>query len=179
MSAVDPGLEQEFTDRPVDMRRTVNIAYKGLVARVGDVGLSNAEVGAEGQTRAAVGTTFALSALAAFIALDFWSRAMLLWSSRTYPPIPVSATTGILTVATGIMLVLLVAIVLTVAVSVVRQIVQGRARPLVGPSIFAVSSGAFLLYAARWLPTMLVQYDHLRQGGVRWTHPGSTIYALA
>jgi hypothetical protein len=172
-------LEQEFADRSIDFRRTVNVAYKGLVARVTDVGLSNAVVNAEDQTRAAVGTTFVLSALVALIALNFWSRAMLAWSGRRYHPIPVTLTTGILTVAAGLLVVVLVVIVLIVAVSVVRQIVNGRARPLVGPSIFIVVSGALLVYAARWLPRMLDTYGHLRQGGVRWSHPGPAIYGLA
>ena len=37
-------LEQEFADRPTDFRRSVNIVFKGLVARVGDLGFSNASV---------------------------------------------------------------------------------------------------------------------------------------
>jgi hypothetical protein len=172
-------LEQEFADRSVDFSRAVNIAYKGLVARVADVGFSNAAKNAEDQTRAAVGTTFVLSALAALIDLNLWSRAMLAWSGRRYHPIPVSLTTGILTVATAALVVVLVAIVLIVAVSVVRQIAHGRSRPLVGPSIFMVVSGALLIYAARWLPRMIVTYGRLRPNGFRWSHPGPAIYGLA
>lgn len=172
-------LDQEFIERPHDLKRTVNIAYKGLVARIGDVGLANATVSGEGQTRAAIGTSFVLSALMAVLALNFWSLAMLRWSSRTYHPIPVSATTGILTAATALLMVVLLAIVLTVAFCVVRQIVRGHARSLVVPSILAAVSGALLLYAVRWLPRMLVQYGQLREGGVRWTHLGPTIYAFA
>jgi hypothetical protein len=174
-------LEQEFAERPVDIGRTVNIAYKGLVARVADVGLSNADASTEGRTRAAVGTSFVLTALMAVLALNFWSRAMGMWGGRRYHPVPDSVATGILTVATGLLLMVLVAIVLAVAVFVVRQIVRGRAQPLVGPSILAVGSGALLLYAVRQLPTMLVQYERGSHGipGVRWSQPGRAIEALA
>jgi len=172
-------LEQEFADRPINFGRTINIAYKGLVARVSDVGLLNDEVNPGGFTRAGLGTSFAIIALMVVIMLDLWSRAMLAWSGRRYHPIPVSATTGILTAAMALLLVVLVAIVLTIAVSVVRQVVRGRASRLVAPSVLAVVSGGFLLYVARSLPRLLGAYSHLRQGGVRWTHLGSTVYAFA
>ncbi len=174
-------LEQELADRPINLGRTINIAYKGLVARVSDIGLSNDEVSSEGLTRAALGTSVALIALMAVIMLDFWSRAMLAWSGRRYHPIPVSATTGILTVAMGLLLAVLVAIVLTIAVSVARQIMHGRARPLVGPSVLAIVSGGVLLYDARFFPRMLAQYIHGAHGfqGIRLSHPGQFVTALA
>jgi hypothetical protein len=172
-------LEQELAERPHDRGRSINIAYKGLVARVGDVGLSSSTVGSEDRTRAALGTSFALSALAAIITLNFWSRAMGLWSARRYHPIPVSATAGILTVATAFLVVVLMVMVMTVIIFALRQVVRGRARPLLWPSIFAVVSGALLLYSVRWLPRMLGRYSHMFQGALRWTHLGSTIYAFA
>ncbi len=140
-------LKQEFADRPVDLLRSVNVAYKGLVARVGDLGLSNSNANLGSQTRAALGTSLACIALVVVIMLDFWSRAMLAWSGRRYHPIPVSATTGMLTVAMGLLVVVLVAVVLAVVVLVARQMLRRRARRLVGPSMLAVASGGFLLYS--------------------------------
>jgi hypothetical protein len=173
-------LEQEFADRPVDPRRSLNVACKGLVARVEDIGLLNASRSPSDQTRAALGTSFALLALAAVIALNFWSWAMLQWSARTYHPIPVDATTGILTVATGILLLVLVAIVLIVLGSAVRQIVRGRGRRVVGPLVFAaVSVACFCYFLPPWLPGMFARYSHMFQGGYRWTHPGPAAYGLA
>jgi len=172
-------LEQEFAERPHDRGRSINIAYKGLVTRVADAGLSSSTMGTEERGRSALGTSFVLSTLAAIITLNFWSRAMGLWSARKYHPIPVSATAGILTVATAFLMMVLIAMVVTVIIFAVRQVVHGRARPLLWPSIFAVVSGALLLYSARWLPRMLEGYSHMRQGGLRWTHLGSTIYAFS
>jgi len=37
-------LEQEFADRRVDLRRSLDVAHKGLVARIDDVGLSTSAV---------------------------------------------------------------------------------------------------------------------------------------
>jgi len=174
-------LEQEFADRPINLGRTINIAYKGLVARVSDMGLSNDEVNPEGLTRSALGTNFALIALMFVIMLDFWSRSMLAWSGRRYHPIPVSATTGILTVAMWLLLVALGAILLTIAVSVVRQLVCGRARPLAGPSVLAAVSGGFLLYVARTFPSLLAPYVDGTQGlrGMHLSQPGTDIANLA
>jgi hypothetical protein len=173
-------LEQEFAERPVDLRRSVNVAFKGLAARASEVGLSNGAVGPAGQSRAALATSFVLSALMAVIALNFWSWAMLQWSARHYHPIPVDATTGILTVATGLLLLALVATVLIVLASAVRQIVRGRGRPIAGPFVFAMGSIACFGYALPpWLPNMFAGYSHMFQGGYRWTHPGPAAYGLA
>jgi hypothetical protein len=172
-------LEQEFSDRRVDLKRSVNVAYKGLVARADDFGLSSASLNPGGQSRAALGTSFVLIALMAVLAINFWSWAMLMWSARTYHPIPVDATVGILTAATGILLLVLVAIVLIVLGSAARQIVRGRGRLIVTPLVFAVGSGAFLSYSVRSLPNMLARYSHMFQGGYRWSHPGPAAYGLA
>ena len=172
-------LEQEFAERPSDLRRSVNVALKGLAARADDIGLSNASLSPGGQTRAALGTSFVLIALMAVLALNFWSYAMRLWSARHYHPIPVDATTGILTVTTGLLLLVLAVIVLTVLVSAVRQIVRGRGRQILSPLVLAVGSVAYLYYTVRWLPRMLAGYSHMFQGGFRWTHPGPAAYGMA
>jgi hypothetical protein len=172
-------LEQEFSDRPFDLRRGVNVAYKGLVARFDDMGLSNRTLNTGGQTRAALGTSFALITLLSVIALNYWSRAMLMWSARQYHPIPVDATTGILTVVTALLILTLLAIVLVVLVSSLRQIVGDRGGRIVWPFALAVFSAGYAYYTVRWLPRVLAQYSHMFQGGYRWTHPGSAAYALA
>lgn len=174
-------LEQEFADRPTDYRRSANVMFKGLVARIGDLGFSNTAESAKGQTRAALGTGFALIALMVVVMLDFWSRAMLAWSGRRYHPIPVSATTGVLTVVMGLLLLVLVAIALFIAACVAREVIRGRARGLVGPSILAMSSGGVLIYVARFFPTMLGQYIRGAHGfrGLRLSDPGQIITALA
>jgi len=174
-------LEQEFADRPVDLRRSFNVAYKGLVARVGDIGLSSSGANLRGQSRAALGTSLAFIALMVVIMLDMWSRAMLAWSARHYHPIPVSATTGILTSAMGLLVLILAIVVLAVAVLVARQILRGRARNLVGPSILAVASGGFLVYEGRILPRLLSPYIHHTHGlhGMSLSQPGTVITNLA
>jgi hypothetical protein len=116
----------------------------------------------------------------AVIALNFWSYAMLDWSARHYHPVPVDATVGTLTVATGFLLLVLVATVLIVLVFAMRQVVRGRGRPIVAPFVFAVGSFAFLCIALPpWLPSVFARYSHMFQGGYRWTHPGPAAYALA
>jgi len=179
-------LEQEFSDRSVDWRRTANIVYEGLVARVADLGLATTDVGLEDRTHASVGTSFALVTMMMVVILDLWSRAMALWNSFSRASVPNTVATGALTIATGLLLMVLVAVVLVVGFSVVRQVARGRARPLVGPSIVAMVSGGFLLYGARWVPGELDAY--IRGGGahggpgfpgIRLSHPGAVIKALA
>ncbi|MGB8196901.1 MAG: hypothetical protein WCF25_07845 [Acidimicrobiales bacterium] len=174
-------LEQEFTDRPFDFKRTLNVARNGLIARVGDLGLTATELGCQGQSRAAMGTSFTLIAITSVLTLNYWSLAVGRWSSRRYHPLPDTIATGILTVTAGLLVLMLVAIVFVVVVSAARQIKRDRARTLTGPSLFAIASGSFVLYAARRLPMQLVEYTHsphLRPA-IQWSHPGSAIAALA
>lgn len=174
-------LEQEFADRPVDLRRSFNVAYKGLVARVGDIGLHDSVAIPGAQSRAALGTGVALVALTVMVMVNFWSRAMLVWSGRRYHPIPVSATTGTLTVVIALVLLVLAAIVIVVVTCVVRQIFRGRARPLVVPSTIAVVTGGFLLYEARVFPRLLSPYIHGagRFRGMSLSRPGQLLANMA
>ena len=175
-------LEQEFSDRPIDLSRGVNVAYKGLIARFDDLGLSNRALGPSGQSRAALGTSFALITLLSVIALNYWSRAMLMWSTRQYHPIPVDATTGILTVATWLLVLMLVAVVLVVLVSAVRQVVRGRGGPdcvaldlrpsfgglrVLHRSLVTPSFGTVQLYGPGRLPVDSPRISRLRLGRYR------------
>lgn len=173
-------LEQEFADRPIDLPRAYNIAYKGVVARVGDIGLAYSTLNAERRNRASVGTTVVPMIFVAVLALNFWSRAMGLWSGRRYHPIPVSLTTGILTIAEGLILILLAAIIGLIVIGAIRDLRHHRARPLVGPLVLAAGSGAFLLYCLRWVPQELYRYAHGVNGrpGIGLSQPGRALAAL-
>lgn len=174
-------LEQEIADRPRDLARTANVAYKGLVARVADAGLSSDQVDERALTRAATGTTFVLSALVAFVALAFWSRVMALWNGYHRASVPNSIATGVVTVATGLILLTLFVMVLGIAVLVVRQLVRRQVRRLVVPSSVAVVAGGFLLYAARYVPRELAAYMRGVPGypGTRVSDLGQFIKAIA
>jgi hypothetical protein len=174
-------LEQEFAERHSDLGRSINVVRKGVVARLGDIGLSDSEANPVAQSRAALGTGVALVALMVVVMVDFWSKAMLVWSGRRYHPIPVTATTGALTVVVGLVLSVLGAIVIVVVTCVVRQIFRGRARPLVFPSTIAVVTGGFLLYEARFFPRLISPYIHGAHGfqGMSWSRPGQLVANMA
>jgi hypothetical protein len=174
-------LEQEFEDRPRNLARSINVVRKGVVARLGDVGLSNSVSTPGAQSRAALGTSVALVALTTVVMVDFWARAMGVWSARQYHPIPVSASTGTLTIAVGLVIVVLAAVLLVVVVYAVRQLVRGPARPLAIPSTLGVVSGAFLLYSARYFPRFLFPYIRGVRGiqGMSLSRPGQLVANLS
>jgi hypothetical protein len=174
-------LEQEFEDRPRSIKRSVNVVRKGLVARLGDIGLANSVATPGVQPRAALGTSVALVALMLVVMVNFWSRSMLTWSSRRYHPIPVSATTGTLTVVVALIVLILAAIVVAMVICAVRQMIRGRGRRLVVPLALAAGSGALLLYAARYVPRFLSPYIHGAHGlqGMSLSRPGQLIANLA
>jgi hypothetical protein len=168
-------MEQEFADREIDVRRAVNVAYKGLVARVGDIGLSRTGASVDARRRAAFGTSFVLTALASVFALSFWSRAMMPWNGPGEPraSVPDTVAIGVQTVIMALMLATLISVLVVIGLNVVRQLVQGRIRPLAGPAFLAVGSGAVLLWAQ--------QYFYFGKGylPVPWSHPGLAIKRLA
>jgi hypothetical protein len=174
-------LEQEFAERHSNLGRSVNVVRKGVVARLGDIGLYDSVANPGAQSRAALGTSVAFAALMVVVMVDFWSRAMLVWSGRRYHPIPVSATTGTLTVVVALVLLVLAAIVIVVVTCVVRQIFRGRVRPLMVPSTIAVVTGWFLLYEARFFPRYLFPYIHGAHGfqGMSLSRPGQLIANFA
>ena len=170
-------LEQEFAERPVDLKRSINVTYKGLLVRVGDIGLSRAGARDDSRSRAALGTSFALTALAAVLALGFWARTMMTWNEPGVPraTVPVTVAIGALTIITGVMLVVLVATVIAVAVVTIRQMIRGQIRALLGPSIVATVSGLLVLAAAKFFyfgPGYFLP-------PIPWARPGLAIKVLA
>jgi hypothetical protein len=81
----------------------------------------------------------------------------------------------------ALLLLVLVAVVIVVPLCVGRQILRRRGRPLVAPSILALASGGYLLYAARIFPKLLTPYIHGAHGlpGTRLSNPGQVIANLA
>ena len=169
-------LEQEISEQPRNLRRSVNIAYRGSVARCRELGLSSSTLNPSDQPRAALATVFVTSAIFGALALNFWSIAMLSWNSYWTAPSSLVATalTGILTVLACVVVALVVVTFFTLLWTAGRRIVKGHAKGLVTSLSLIVSSVILIVIA-----TLNVLRYVVARGGIDWNQPGQAIKQLA
>jgi hypothetical protein len=169
-------LKQEIDERPHDLQRSLNLAYRGSVARCRELGLASSTLNPADQPRAAAATVFVTSTVFVALALNFWAIAMLSWNSYWKAPasLAVTAWTGALTVLAGVVIALVVATFVAVLYVSVRRIVKGQGKRLITPLSLVISSVAVLLVA-----TNNVNQYVIARGGIDWAHPGQAIKQLA
>jgi len=169
-------MEQEIDEHPHSIRRTCNIAFRGSVTRLREMGLSSSTINPSDQARAATATLFVSSAIFSFLAIFFWSNAMLTWNSYRKAPASVAITlwTGALTVFVGLIIAVVVATFGMIMWSASRRIAKRHAKGVVAPFSCAVSSVLFLVYSVH----NEIRYVVAR-GGIDWAHPGQAIKQLA
>jgi hypothetical protein len=169
-------MEQEIDERPHSLRRSGNIAYRGSVSRLREVGLAASTIDPTDQPRAAVATLFISSAIFALVAMNFWSIAMLTWNSYGSAPASLAETlwTGSLTVLAGLVIAMVVVMFTAVLWTAVRRMAKGEGKGVPALLSLIVASVGFLCYAL---------FNELRyviaRGGIDWAHPGQAIKQLA
>lgn len=169
-------LEQEINEQPRNFRRSVNIAYRGSVARCRELGLTSCTLNPSDQPRAALATVFVTSAIFAALALNFWAVAMLSWNSYWTAPasLAVTALTGSLTVLTVVVVALVSASFAALLWTTARHIIKGHAKGLLTPLSLIVSSIIVIVIA-----TLNILRYVVARGGIDWNQPGQAIKQLA
>lgn len=169
-------MEQEFTEIPHSFRRTSNIMYKGIVARLREIGLVASPLNSNDQARPAVATTFVVAAVFLAFASNFWSVAMLDWNDDWRNPASTAVTTwtGAVTVLTGIVVAIVFANLLALLWSAARRVVKGQGAGIRRPLSIALAAMIFLGFSLHNIFRFLVS-----RGAVVWTHPGQAIKLIA
>jgi hypothetical protein len=142
-------LESELDEHPRSIRRTANIAWSGALARASLAGLAGMPGDGASQERSSL--AWLAGSLAAFLAvgLAVWSQLVVGWQ-WTSPRTP-GTTLGIVVMSVAVLaLALLGALaVAPVVVTVIAQIIRGRARRLVIPAAVVVLATTVLVVGAR------------------------------
>jgi hypothetical protein len=169
-------MEQELADTPRSVKRTANVVVKGLIARLGDVGLVRPALEVAKPEGVSVATGFVLAALFAPLALHYWSDAMIRWNQnpRWTSSIPISILTACATVLMATVLLLAIGILVALLAAAGRSIGRGERSRIIGPLAVILGSGSILGLTAYLSLTNLVS-----RGGFQWTHPGNAIKQLA
>ena len=168
-------LEDEAADRPRSLRRTLNVAWKGSLARLADLGLVGRTLDPARQVQAGVATTTLFGLLFAAGALKLWAESMVDWNALREPsPWGVTLTTGVMTVALSAIVVALAIGFAAMLVSVVRHAVKDRGTHLWVPiAVLVISASALSLSVHSALRFVIAR------GGIQWAHPGEAIKQVA
>jgi len=169
-------MEQDLAVTPRSMRRTFNIVHKGLVTRLRDVGVVSPVGIPEDQGQVAVATIFVISSIFTAIALNFWSVGMLNWNGYPGGPASVAVTiwTGVITVAAGILVVLIVSIFCALLWIAVRRLFIRKVKGTIGPLSLIVLLVAFLTLSIQSMLRYVIS-----SAGIDWAHPGQAIKQIA
>ena len=169
-------MEQEFTEIPHSFRRTSNIKYKGIIARLREIGLVASPLNSSDQDRPAIATIFVVAAVFLAFASNFWSVAMLDWNEDWRDPASTAVTiwTGAVTVLTGIVVALVFVNLLALLWSATRRAMKGNGAEIRGPLSIALAASIFLAFSLHNVFRFLAS-----RGAIVWTHPGQAIKLIA
>jgi hypothetical protein len=169
-------MEQEFSEIPHSCRRTSNIMYKGIVARLREIGLVASPLNPRDQARPAIATIFVVAAVFLAFASNFWSVAMLDWNGDWRDPASTAVTiwTGAVTVLTGIVVALVFANLLALLGLATRRVMKGQGAGIRVPLLIAVGAMIFLVFSLHNIFRFLAS-----RGAVAWAHPGQAIKLIA
>jgi hypothetical protein len=160
-------LAAERAEQPASWRRTTDVAWNGMVARLKGSGLTSHPLDPADQVRASLASLG--WALAAFLALGvaMWSQLTIGWQWARPNSI---GTTAAVVIMSGVLLLFVVLAVLAgvpVGATVVGRIARREARGLIRPSLLLLLGAGLLIVGARhfgngWPGT----------GGHAWAHQG-------
>ena len=160
-------LISDLAERPRWRRRTANVAWSGMLARLSGAGLGGRMLEPFDQIRASLACLG--GAAAAFLAfgIAMWSQLTIGWQWSEPEATATSAAMVVMTVAVMLLSSLALAAALPVAWSVVTRCARRQWHGLVGPSVLFLLGGALLVIGSRhfgngWPGT----------GGHPWAHQG-------
>lgn len=168
-------MEQEMADAPRSATRTANIIYKGLKARLSDLGVVGDTVSPANQTRAAVATSFVFVAAFLVLALHYWSIGMNFWDDGGIKEsFAVTAWLGAATVFAGILCLSVIAWVFSLLWFAGKDLIRHKTKGVATPLAVIVASIVFLVYMV---------YPNIRNAlalqGTDWLQPGQVIKMIS
>ena len=142
-------LECELAEQPASRRRTLDIAWSGLVARASRAGLVGAPIDTALQARASL--AWVAVSLCAFLAfgLAMWSQLVVGWQWTSPRTLGTTAGTVVMTAGVALLLVGGVLAVLPVAGVAIARMAHGGGRRLAAPSAVVALAAAVLVAGAR------------------------------
>jgi hypothetical protein len=169
-------MEQSMADRAHDTKRTRNIIFKSLKARLSDLGIAGPVLENANASRSALSTTTVLASVFTIFALFYWSSTMVSWNSNPHiaTSIPVSLWTGAITVSTFILTLTLVCIGVTFLVRTLKCNFSRRDRRFRWTPFVVLASTILILNAVHQFTRFTIA-----RGGIQWSHYGQALKQVA
>lgn len=136
-------MEQEITETPRSLRRTLNVIGKGLSARMMDLGVVGETLSPANQFRNSSAMSLFAAGLFGLLALNLWSTDMLAWNAGYQWSVPMTVLLAVSTIVLATMVLLMVALVITVLVTSVKRVLHGDGERLRVP--LAITFGSSIL----------------------------------
>jgi hypothetical protein len=169
-------VEDEIAEHPKSARRTLNVAWKGSVARLADLGLVGQTPDPARQIRAGSATTLLFGLLFAVCASKLWGPAMITWHESNYGQSSwlLTLLTALITISLGAIGLILAFGLLIVLGSALFRIARGQGQGLRVPAVLLLASVGYLVVASH----IALRYV-IAVGGIAWGHPGVAIKQVA
>lgn len=169
-------LEAELLERPRSARRSFNVAWKGSIARLADLGIAGSTVDSSAQVRSGAATSLFCAIFAVAASVKLWAPPMTSWYSVGHRQMGwlLKLSTGLITVVYGAMAVVVGVALIGVLCSASWRIIRGRGKGLRVPAVLMAACAAYLVVAEhialRWLAAT---------GGIAWTRPSVALEQIA
>jgi hypothetical protein len=169
-------IEQSIADAPHNTKRTTNIIYKSMKARLGEVGIAGPSLDSANSSRTALSTSTVLATVFTVFALFYWSCAMVSWNSnpRIATSLSVSMWTGAITVSTMILALTLLLIGAILIYHALKFTFSKRDKKFAWPLIIVLGSTVLILNAVHQFTRFTIA-----RGGIQWSQFGVALKQVA
>jgi hypothetical protein len=169
-------MEDDIAEHPRSARRTLNVAWKGSVARLVDLGLVGRTPDPARQIRAGSATTLLFGLLFVVCASKLWGPAMIAWHEGPHEQVSwlLTLTTALIALSLGATGMILALGLLVILASALGHIARGRGHGLRISTALILASAGYLVIASH----IALRYV-IATGGIQWSHPGPALKQLA
>jgi hypothetical protein len=168
-------LEDEFLEQPRSASRSVNVAWKGAMARLADLGLAGGTLDSSNQIRAGAATSLFCGIFIVTASVKLWAPPTLSWyeGQNHQQGWLIQLSTGLLTLAYGLMAAVVAIGLIGTLSSAFWRIIHGRGQGLKISAAVMLASAAYLEFAQQ------IALRYFVPGGIEWARPGIALQQLA
>lgn len=142
-------LDAEIRERPWSWRRSVDVAWHGLTARLADAGLTKHAMGPDSQISASLASAGCAFAASLAFGASMWAQLAIGW--RWSQPDTEATYTAMIVMSVAVLLVCVLAVSAAVPIAwrTMKAVAHGRSRELLGPLSFFLVGTSVLVTGSR------------------------------
>jgi hypothetical protein len=168
-------LEDEFLEQPRSARRSVNVAWKGSMARLADLGLAGSSLDTSDQIRSGAATSLFCGIFIVAASVKLWAPPTLSSHNARNHQLGwlIELSTHLMTLAYGTMAAVVAIGLIGALCSASWRIIHGRGQGLKTSAAVMAASAGYLAFAQQ------IALRYFVPGGIAWARPGIALQQLA